>query len=141
MEKFCRNCGKELKVNADICLNCGVLINKNLPIKKSKKPGKGMSIAGMILGIIGLFMNFCDLTEVISMILKISSFYNYYESFADAIFDVFLFLGISITGVVLSAISRIKIKNGFNMSGLILNSISILLTLILLILILELIIF
>jgi len=141
MEKFCSNCGSELKENADICVNCGVLINKNYKTKKIKAPGKGMSIAGMILGIIGIFMNFCDLTEVISMHFNIGSFYDYYESFADAIFDVFLFLGVSITGLVLSAVSRTKIKNGFNITGLILNPISILLTIILFILIITLKIF
>ena len=141
MEKFCSNCGKELKENADICVNCGVLINKNYKAKKVKIPGRGMSIAGMILGIIGIFMNFCDLTEVISMHFNISSFYDYYESFADALFDTFIFLGVGVTGLVLSAVSRTKIKNGFNTSGLILNSISIFLTIILLILIIMLNIF
>ena len=141
MGKFCTNCGKELKENADICLNCGIFINKTYKEKKVKIPGNGMSKAGMILGIISIFMVFCDLTEVISMTLKLSSFNDYYDSFADSIFDVFIFLGISITGLVLSAVSRKKIKNGFNMTGLILNSISILLTVILFVLILKLIIF
>ena len=141
MGKFCTNCGKELKENADICLNCGILTNKHYKEKNVKIPGSGMSIAGMILGIVAIFMILCDITEVISMILKITSFYSYYESFADSIFDVFLFLGISITGLVLSAVSRKKIKNNFNIAGLILNPISILLTIILFILILNLIIF
>ena len=141
MEKFCSNCGSQLKENADICVNCGIMINQNYKPTKIKVPGKGMSIAGMVLGIIGIFMNFCDITEVISMHFNISSFYDYYESFADAIFDVFLFLGVSITGLVLSAVSRTKIKNGFNITGLILNPISIFLTIILFILIISLKIF
>lgn len=141
MEKFCTNCGSKLKENADICLNCGIIINKKYKEKNIKIPGRSMSIAGMILGIVAIFMNLCDLTEVISMILKITSFYSYYESFADSIFDVFLFLGVSITGLVLSVVSRRKTQNGFNIAGLILNLISILLTIILFILILKLIIF
>lgn len=26
---FCKNCGKELKENADVCLNCGTLVKEN----------------------------------------------------------------------------------------------------------------
>ena len=64
MAKFCANCGSEINENADICLKCGVLINKdNMNVNsvetynqnivvKTKVPGKGLSVAGMVLGII-----------------------------------------------------------------------------------------
>lgn len=28
MSKFCQNCGNRLNDNADICLNCGIMIKK-----------------------------------------------------------------------------------------------------------------
>ena len=31
MPKFCENCGKPLKENQDICLNCGVAVKKDNP--------------------------------------------------------------------------------------------------------------
>ena len=63
MEKFCSNCGNEIKENDVYCLNCGVLVQNNnfnqnnlsndYNINKNI-PGKGISIAGMILGIISI---------------------------------------------------------------------------------------
>ena len=29
MAKYCENCGKPLKENQDICLNCGVAVKKD----------------------------------------------------------------------------------------------------------------
>lgn len=37
MGKFCSNCGKELSENQDICLGCGVFINKDTFIKEKEK--------------------------------------------------------------------------------------------------------
>ena len=40
MAKFCSNCGNKLNENADICLKCGVLIDKkdnNNNVKTKKK--------------------------------------------------------------------------------------------------------
>ena len=114
MEKYCSNCGKALKENADICLNCGVMVNKPQPVTKTKVkvPGKGMSIAGMILGIISVIL---VLSEIDSL---------YYYDFLEAFSDTIVYIGVSVTGLVLSAVSRSKIKNGFNMTGLILGIIS-----------------
>ena len=63
MTKFCSNCGNEIKENDIYCLNCGVLVQNNnfnqnnlsndYNINKNI-PGKGISIAGMILGIISI---------------------------------------------------------------------------------------
>ncbi len=35
-KKFCSNCGKEIDVNADICVNCGVAVNKNNTVVTTK---------------------------------------------------------------------------------------------------------
>ena len=58
MAKFCSNCGKELNDNADICLNCGVLINKeeskinsNKNNNNSKK--KGLPTWAIVLIVLG----------------------------------------------------------------------------------------
>jgi len=115
MVKFCSNCGKELKENADICLNCGVLINK---VKKEKTPGLGLSIAGMILGILSILIAIGSISEIFE--------YDYYYNSVEMVIDIVIFLSISITGVSLSAVGFTKNKNGFNISGIILNSISIL---------------
>ena len=63
MTKFCSNCGNEIKENDIYCLNCGVSVQNNNFKQKylsndyninKNIPGKGISIAGMILGIISI---------------------------------------------------------------------------------------
>ena len=58
MAKFCSNCGKEINENETICNNCCVSLinNEETNIEFVHVPGKGLSIAGMVLGIISLFM-------------------------------------------------------------------------------------
>lgn len=130
MGKFCSNCGKEINENADICLNCGILIKKDMKVKTKKNvvPGKGLSIASMILGIIATLIVLSSITTV----YEISSFSYYVETEAivDLLSDIVLSLILSITGLVLSAIGFSKFKSGFNISGLILNSISVFLNIV-----------
>ena len=53
MVKYCTNCGKELKEGADICLNCGKLINHDNETKKQEPlPTAKSKIAAGILGIL-----------------------------------------------------------------------------------------
>ena len=53
MAKFCTNCGKELKEGADICLNCGKIVNKEEEKVEPKKvnPNAKSKVAAGILGI------------------------------------------------------------------------------------------
>ncbi len=63
MKKFCSNCGSEINENDIYCLKCGILLQNNNFKQKNLSndyninkniPGKGISIAGMILGIISI---------------------------------------------------------------------------------------
>lgn len=112
MEKFCSNCGKKLKENADVCLNCGVLVNKHNKFTK-EKAGKGMSIAGMILGILA-----------ICLALPESFDYDFYINI-EMIFDRILAIAVTMTGLTFSIIGFIKNKNGYNIAGIVLNTIAI----------------
>lgn len=49
MGKFCRNCGKELKENADVCLNCGVSTQANAINNTINKTDRN-TLIGFILG-------------------------------------------------------------------------------------------
>lgn len=62
MGKFCSNCGKELNENQDICLGCGVMVNKPNPetlptVQRPKHSGyyKVSSIIMIILGVLFVF--------------------------------------------------------------------------------------
>lgn len=119
MNKFCSNCGKELKDGADICLNCGVLINKDVKLKKNKVPGRGLSIAGMILGILAVLIALGCVSEIFEY-----GYLEYYYSTSELITDLFVYFAISITGLILSIVGFNKTKSGFNISGIILNSVA-----------------
>lgn len=62
MARFCYNCGKELNENADICLNCGVFVNKKGNDKNintnsnSKNKKSGIPVWGIILIVIGCIL-------------------------------------------------------------------------------------
>lgn len=84
----------------------------------------------MILGIIALLVvvtDFVDFDEI-GYELAIGYEIEFILSVIDYVYSNFL---ISITGLVLSIIGIVKNRNGFNISGIILNGISIFLTIIL----------
>lgn len=166
MAKFCRNCGSEINENADICLNCGVLINKNnndnsnmsgginpnpypynysypnnnqVVNMQNKVPGNGSSIAGMVLGIVAAFWTICELLSVLELdSTSFGYYYNMSKVIQFAIGYTLFALVPSIIGLCLSASGYKKSKNGFNISGLLLNLIALLLNVIIFIYILSL---
>ena len=149
MNKYCSNCGKELKEGADICLNCGVFVNKNENIsmnkQKNKIPGNGVSIAGMVLGIIAAVWTFLDITSLGGIPSSLSDFSyntNYYVSSAY----LYFWFGIgytlfslvpSIVGLPLSIVGLKKHKSAKNISGLVLNIIALIISIIIMIYILS----
>ena len=107
MDKFCQNCGHALQEGQDVCLNCGLVVNKSNTTNNNTKTTNGLAIAGFTLSIIGLFLS---------------------------IFIVGIFP--CIIGLVLSIIGLIKSKNingsgkGFAIAGIIINSIIMIIVLI-----------
>lgn len=134
MAKYCMNCGHPIDENADVCLNCGVLIHKDNINNNSKvkAPGQGMGIASMILGIVAAIWTLLTLLAVGDLDLASSLGYDYtiIESIAFAIGFTLFSLTPSILGLIFSIISLKQHKSGFNISGIILNSISLFITLI-----------
>lgn len=57
MAKFCQNCGTELNDEQDICLGCGVLINKSISKKKKIGNHSGYkTTTGIIMIVLGACM-------------------------------------------------------------------------------------
>lgn len=117
MGKFCTNCGNKIDENAIVCVKCGVPTD-NYPIKK-KIPGRGLGIAGMVLGIIGTY--YSVIYFIISFIMFISQTYVENEAIMLAIIFNFWPIVIGIVGLCLSiaAIKQNKLK--ITMAGIILN--------------------
>lgn len=132
MAKYCSNCGNELKENADVCLGCGRLINKENNIQqynnynyyKPKVPGKGMSIAGMVLGIVAVVWAFMSLLSIENAEYSLSYYYNVSEIIGFIIGYTLFSLSPSIVGLCLSINGYKKNKNALNIAGLILNIIT-----------------
>ena len=145
MGKFCSNCGKEVKEGTDVCLNCGVMIKKDSNsfnnntidniynknnITTNKIPGKGLSIAGMIVGIYSVYgslynfftinTNIIQLKYIENQIYQLKPFFRYFYFTLSILFRIL----IPIIGLVLSFFGYKKYKSGFNKSGLILNTIA-----------------
>ena len=140
MKQKCKYCGKTLKEEADVCLNCGKLVEKDTKVeikkeqkeetKKKKIPGNGKSIAGMILGIVSSTWVFFELLSlgVVSFVLNEILYYNYYTStsvikISFAIGYTLFSLVPSLVGLPLSISGYKNMKTGKNISGIVLNSI------------------
>lgn len=60
---FCENCGTALPENAEVCLSCGT---KNVRKKNVSKSNSSETVTGVIsilLGVIGIFLNFLLYTD------------------------------------------------------------------------------
>ena len=136
MNNFCSNCGKELKAGADICLHCGVLLNKPSAPVKNKIPGKGSSIAGMVLGIVACVWAFFALVGMENLPYELKYFYSTAQYIGYAIGYTLFSFAPSIVGLCLSVSSIKKQKNGKNTAGLVLNIIALLISVVLIITIL-----
>lgn len=124
MNNFCSNCGKELNENAVICVKCGASTNNNRT--KVKQPGKGCGIASMVLGIISTFYSICALFIFICLLASGEYFLAYEKIILGFVFLIIPII-LLIIGLPLGISSRIKLKNGINLTGILLNSISLIL--------------
>ena len=100
--KYCSNCGKELKEGADICLNCGKLVNNQQ--KKNKNIEKGLSIASLVLGIISILWTFIMILGYEQAIETIKVEYYYNETI---IYVMFYYIGYTLFSLTPSIISLV----------------------------------
>ena len=118
IQKFCSNCGKELKEKDSFCSNCGASTNGIL-----KNQGKGISIAGMVLGIIACtwaLLELCSLDGIKIEMFKLHLTYS--KTIASVIgFAIgYTLIMIPIIGLPLSISGLKKQKTSINKAGIIL---------------------
>lgn len=107
---YCNNCGTKIIDGADVCLNCGRLLNK---LEDNKQAGKkGLGISSMILGILGVFLAIIFLGVAYDEI----SYYDYW-GFGDVMGFIILPGILGIVGLCLAITERTNHKNGFNTTG------------------------
>lgn len=130
---FCTKCGTQLNDGACFCSACGTPLNGQnaqpqmqfqqsvYVYTKPKVPGRGLGIAGMVLGIIGLFYSVVMLMAVIAA-LKTMNLYDY-EAFSvniPLIFMILLYSSLSILGVSLAGCAKRKgYRTGISTAGVV----------------------
>lgn len=93
MAKYCSNCGKELKENQDVCLNCGVSVKNNNNYTNNNNNPNGKSkvaagIMGILLGAFGVHNFYLGYTGKAVAQLLISVLSCFTLSFASAIWGL-----------------------------------------------------
>lgn len=134
MGKFCTNCGNQINENADFCLNCGKFVNNtpkviqrsqtNVEIKKTQ--GTGKSIASMVLGIVSIIFVLLELLALENAQYEIIVYSELSSVIGYLIGYTLLSLPSSIVGITLGISGRNDKQSGFNIAGIILNTIVIL---------------
>ena len=140
---FCPNCGNQIADGSAFCPACGKATNVTIqavpvqPVQyayvKPKVPGRGLGIAGMVLGIIGLF--YCLGAFSVAESIAEGSFFN--GDYASAVFAPFIvYFAFPILAVSLAGAGRHKgYKTGVSASGVIMGIIGLVLLTIALIII------
>lgn len=126
MNKFCTNCGAELHENADFCVKCGVAVRKTNTIQNTASPkqeGKGCGVASLVLGISSLLQGMFSLFIFMCLLIE-GEFFYFEEKLIFGFFFLFTPTVLSIIGLPLGISSRNKNKNGINLTGIILNLIT-----------------
>ncbi|MBE6157825.1 MAG: zinc ribbon domain-containing protein [Firmicutes bacterium] len=126
---FCSQCGKKLDEGAVFCSGCGYKLG-DIPVNNTttstSTPGKGKSVASLVLGIFGVLLGLLYLIACLeieqSSLVQISESYAF--RFGYALGSVLLPIICAIIGVCLSASARKQKKTGLNTAGLVLSIIT-----------------
>lgn len=54
MSKFCSNCGAEIKEGANVCLNCGKMVESEVTVDPNAKSKMAAGLLGIFLGALGI---------------------------------------------------------------------------------------
>lgn len=147
---YCSNCGSKVNENAVVCVKCGAAVNRNdvqtknnSYIEPSQKNTSGAATASLVLGIIGLVIGV--ITFIIFMLYYGYAVGNYKHSYYDYFYNygskqseilitsvAIMFLPgiLSIIGLPLGIFSKIKANKGSKIAGIVLNIITLILSII-----------
>lgn len=116
---YCSNCGNKVDEKAYICVNCGVILQKERISVQKKERGNGLGIASMILGILSTFL--CLSTFLVD-ISEVGMYTKLVDRFYYAVGFNFIQIILTIISLCLGLSSK---KNGFSKAGVVLSFISI----------------
>lgn len=137
---FCPNCGAQIPDGANACPNCGTFVNAQQPQQaqpvqpqynnmpnmgyvKPKIPGRGLGIAALVCGIIGLILGFVAFIDAIASASIAGDFGSIGSAAADMVEDEYITSTIikavlSILGLSFGASAKSKgYNNGVSKGG------------------------
>jgi len=131
---FCKNCGNQMAEDARFCPNCGADNGDVQPNQfvqpiyvKPRIPGRGLGIAGMVLGIIGSIYAFIFLMNM-ETFESVNTLSNDVDSLAETTFNsafitaIVIYSVLNILAVSLAGAGRSKgYRNGISTSGVVLG--------------------
>lgn len=115
---FCTNCGNKIEEGADVCVHCGKLLKQTQTQPVARKKYSGLSIAAMVLGIIGVFFSISCLSEMDMAIEEMIAFDVSAGRFGFIIGYLLIPMIFGILSLIFSIIEFKKSKNGMNIAGL-----------------------
>ncbi|MGN1060554.1 MAG: zinc-ribbon domain-containing protein [Candidatus Coproplasma sp.] len=66
---FCKNCGKEIDDNADVCIYCGKKVDKTVG---GERKVNGFGIAGFVIALLSLWLGtFYCIAPIVGLVLSI----------------------------------------------------------------------
>ena len=111
MAKFCSNCGKELQENQAVCLNCGVMVNKE-DNSNNKTKSKDKGLIGFVCSLIGFFC--CTYVAIPGLALSIMALKENKDGNGSSSNSK----GFAIAGIILGVLGIIvMINNIINLNG------------------------
>ena len=130
---FCNQCGTKVPANSSFCQNCGSPCSNGKVVQPNmqqsgyvsyKKPGNGLSIAGMVLGIIAISYAFLTIIALSSNEFKTDMIIYSNNHVAYGFGMILIQSVLSLVGLPLSISGMIKCKSGKNITGIILTSLT-----------------
>ena len=95
---YCKDCGAELKDDALFCDKCGKSINKETATKSKSQTTNILSIIGVVVSGISLFLNFWGLVGIAAVVISSIALIQINKSHEKG-------KGMAITGIAIGGLS------------------------------------
>lgn len=111
-QKTCSGCGSVIPANYDVCPVCGIVLRQDIPVQRaqqgyqvvqsSNEQGKGLAIASLVLGCVGILFSLFGILCVLGLICGIAGLITAKKAKKNGCMN-----GIRTAGLILSIIATV----------------------------------